>query len=299
MPDRDMKIAVIGAGLMGHGIVQVFASKGYSVTMLDVSQDYLDNGMKMIRDGRFGFARLLKSGKMTPDQVNEAVSHITPTTEYSALKECNLVIEAVPENLKLKSEIFKKLDALLDEDAIIASNTSGILISSLAANTNRGPNFIGMHWFNPPQVMKLIEVVRGPETSEATVETLMKLSTDAGKTPILVNDGPGFFTTRYINSWLMEAIRMFESGVSGISEIDQMSKLAFGFPMGPFELSDFIGLDTMFHIAEYMFEETKRPDYAPPVILKKLVLAGYLGVKKGSKGGFYEYFKIPRPEKVR
>lgn len=297
MSEKKLEIAVIGAGLMGHGIVQAFAHKGYNVTMLDIKQEFLDNGLKMIKEGRFGFARLVNSGKISSSEADAAIQRISTTTDYNEIKGCDLVIEAAPENLKLKSEIFKKLDELVSDSTIIASNTSGIMISSLAANTHRGANFIGMHWFNPPQVMKLIEVVRGPETSDKTVKTLMDLSAEIGKTPILVNDGPGFFTTRYINSWLMEAIRQFEGGVAGIAEIDQMSKLAFGFPMGPFELSDFIGLDTMYHIAEYMFEETKKPEYAPPVILKKLVLTGYLGNKKGSKGGFYEYYKIPKPEK--
>lgn len=296
MPER-MRIAVIGAGLMGHGIAQTFAQKGYPVTLIDIKQEFLDNGLKMIKEGRFGFARIVNSGKITSEEAEFAVKRITATTDNSSVKGCKIVIEAVPENPHLKADLFKKLDALVDDDAIIASNTSGIMISSLAANTHRASNFIGMHWFNPPQVMKLVEVVKGPETSDKTAEMLVNLCKEVGKVPIMVNDGPGFFTTRYINSWLLEAIRMFESGVAGIAEIDQMSKLAFGFPMGPFELSDFIGLDTMYHIAEYMFDETKRIDYAPPVILKKLVLSGYLGNKKGSKGGFYEYYGISRPEK--
>ncbi|EQD28660.1 3-hydroxyacyl-CoA dehydrogenase, partial [mine drainage metagenome] len=179
------------------------------------------------------------------------------------------VIEAITEDEKVKGALFKKLDGIVKKDALFASNTSGIMISSLSSYTTRGKNFVGMHWFNPPQVMKLVEVVRGPETTEEAIRAVVQISESAGKVPILVNDGPGFFTTRFLNSWLMESYRMFESGVAGIAEIDKMSKLAFGFPMGPFELSDFIGLDTMLHVAEYMYEETKRPDYAAPTLLKK------------------------------
>jgi 3-hydroxybutyryl-CoA dehydrogenase len=289
---KNMKIGVIGSGIMGHGIAQTLASCGYTVIMNDISMDFLQNGMEMLKTGRFGLERAITSGKIKREDADRALSRISVTVSQEDLKDCDLIIEAITEDEKAKGSLFKKLDGIVKKSAIFASNTSGIMISSLSSYTTRGKNFVGMHWFNPPQVMKLIEVVRGPETAEDVISTIVGISESAGKIPIIVNDGPGFFTTRFLNSWLMESYRMFESGVAGISEIDRMSKLAFGFPMGPFELSDFIGLDTMLHVAEYMYDETKRADYAPPPILKKLVLSGYLGNKKGSKGGWYQYYGI-------
>ncbi len=289
---KDLKIGVIGSGIMGHGIAQTLARYGYSVIMNDISEDFLKNGMQMIRTGRFGLERAVSSGKMKQEEADQTLSRLSTTVNQEDLKDCDLVIEAITEDEKVKGALFRKLDGIVKKDALFASNTSGIMISSLSSFTTRGKNFVGMHWFNPPQVMKLVEVVKGPETTEEAIRTVVQISESAGKVPILVNDGPGFFTTRFLNSWLMESYRMFESGVAGIAEIDKMSKLAFGFPMGPFELSDFIGLDTMLHVAEYMYEETKRSDYAAPTLLKKLVLSGYLGNKKGSKGGFYQYYGI-------
>jgi 3-hydroxybutyryl-CoA dehydrogenase len=296
---KNMKIGVIGSGIMGHGIAQTLARYGYTVIMNDISMDFLQNGMQMIKSGRFGLEKAVSAGKMKKEEADQTLSRISVTINQEDLKDCDLIIEAITEDEKVKGALFKKLDSIVKKSAIFASNTSGIMISSLSSYTTRGKNFIGMHWFNPPQVMKLVEVVKGPETTEDAIHAIVSISESAEKVPIIVNDGPGFFTTRFLNSWLMESYRMFESGVAGISEIDRMSKLAFGFPMGPFELSDFIGLDTMLHVAEYMYDETKRPDYAPPTILKKLVLAGYLGNKKGSKGGWYQYYgiKLEQPDR--
>ncbi len=291
---KKLKVGVVGSGVMGHGIAQVLAVHGHDVLIADIAEQFLDNALRMIRSGRFGFERAVRDGKITSQGVEEAMARLKTTVNYDDLAECDLIIEAITEKEDLKRELFKKLDRIVKKDAIFASNTSGIMISSLSAHTDRGNRFIGMHWFNPPQVMKLIEVVKGPETSESVIKQIMDLSTSMGKVPILVNDGPGFFTTRFLNSFLVEAFRMLESGVSGVEEIDRMSKLAFGFPMGPFELADFIGLDTILHISEYMYEETKRQDYAAPSILKKLVLSGYNGDKKGSKGGFYTYYGLKK-----
>ncbi len=293
MEDKKFSlVGVIGSGVMGHGIAQTAAKFGYDVIMHDIAREFLDNGLRMIKEGRYGLERAVKSGKMTESDASSTLGRIKTSTNLEDLKNCDIVIEAITEDEKLKGDLFQKLDRVLKPDGIIASNTSGIMISKLASYTKRGEKFIGMHWFNPPQLMKLIEIVRGPETSEYVLESVTKMSIKMEKVPVTVNDGPGFFTTRYIDSWLMEAFRMFENGVAGIQEIDKMSKLAFGFPMGPFELSDLVGLDTMLHISEYMFEETKRPEYAAPSILKKLVYSGYLGNKKGSKGGWYDYYKI-------
>lgn len=287
-------IGVVGSGVMGHGIGLSFARAGYTVKLYDIKEDFLASAMESISKGRFGLTRLVEKGSLTQEEMNDTISRIKTTTRLEDLGECGLVVEAAPEDREIKGKVFSELDSICGEGTIFASNTSGIMISDLASFTGRGDRFVGMHWFNPPQVMKLIEIVKGPETSEGTLETVVEVSKLLGKVPIVVNDGPGFFTTRFIDSWLMEAYRIFEQGVAGVKEIDQMAKLAFGFPMGPFELSDLIGLDTMLHVADYMFEETKDPAYAAPVILKKLVLAGYLGTKKGSKGGWYEYFGLER-----
>ncbi len=288
------RVGVVGSGVMGHGIAMSFARAGYSVLMTDIKEEFLSNAMESISGGRFGLQRQVDKGTVSEEEKNKIISRISTSTSIEDLKDCQLIVEAAPEDRKVKGSIFAKLDGLCPEDTVFASNTSGIMISDLASFTKRGDRFVGMHWFNPPQVMKLIEVVRGPETSDETLETIMHVSGTMEKVAVIVNDGPGFFTTRFINSWLMEAYRILEQGVAGIKEIDEMSRLAFGFPMGPFELSDLIGLDTMLHVADYMFEETKEPAYAPPVILKKLVLAGYLGSKKGSKGGWYDYYGLEK-----
>lgn len=286
------KVGVVGSGVMGHGIAMSFARAGYSVLMTDISEEFLQNAMKSISAGRFGLQKQVEKGTITAEEKESIIARISTSTKLDSLKDCDLIVEAAPEDRKIKAEIFSRLDRICPERTVLASNTSGIMISDLASSTARGDRFVGMHWFNPPQVMKLIEVVKGPETSDETLQLICSLSEEMSKVPITVNDGPGFFTTRFINSWLMESFRIFEQGVAGIKEIDQMSKLAFGFPMGPFELSDLIGLDTMVHIAEYMFDETKDPAYSAPVSLKKLVLAGYLGTKKGSKGGWYQYYGL-------
>ena len=234
---------------------------------------------------------------MSEEEVKKCMQRIKTSTSYESLKDVDFLIECVPENLELKRKVFAELDKICKKEAIFASNTSGIMISSLAVAVERKDKFIGMHWFNPAPVMRLIEVVRGAMTSEETFQITMELSRKLGKVPIPVNDGPGFFTTRFITAWLMEAIRLYELGIAGIKEIDEMCKLAFGFPMGPFELMDLIGLDTILHIAEYMYEETKERHYAPSPTLKKLVFSGYLGDKRsklGSKGGWYDFFQVKK-----
>lgn len=291
------RVGVIGSGVMGHGIAMSFAKSGYTVVMTDISEDFLRSGMEAISSGRFGLQRLVDKGTITQQEKEAVLSRISTSTDTGDLKDCDLIVEAAPEDRKIKGEIFGALDRICKPETIFASNTSGIMISDLASFTSRGSQFVGMHWFNPPQVMKLVEIVRGPETSQETLDSITAVSEKMAKVPVTVNDGPGFFTTRFIDSWLMEAYRIFEQGVAGVKEIDQMSKLAFGFPMGPFELSDLIGLDTMLHVADYMFEETKDPAYAAPVILKKMVLSGYLGKKKGSKGGWYDYYGLEPPGK--
>jgi 3-hydroxybutyryl-CoA dehydrogenase len=290
-------IGVVGAGVMGSGIAQVFARSGYDVVLVDVSEDILRRALQSIESGPYGLIRLVEKGKMSEEEMKKYMQRIKTSTSYESLKDVDFLIECVPENLELKRKVFAELDKICKKEAIFASNTSGIMISSLAVAVERKDKFIGMHWFNPAPVMRLIEVVRGAMTSEETFQITMELSRKLGKVPIPVNDGPGFFTTRFITAWLMEAIRLYELGIAGIKEIDEMCKLAFGFPMGPFELMDLIGLDTILHIAEYMYEETKEKHYAPSPTLKKLVFSGYLGDKRsklGSKGGWYDFFQVKK-----
>jgi len=292
---EDIKvIGVVGAGVMGHGIAQVAARTGYGVVMVDVSEEVLKKAMELIESGPFGLRRLVEKGKMSEDEAKAVMSRIKTSTSLEALKDADFVIEAVTEKADLKKKIFAELDKICKPETIIASNTSAIMISDLATAVERKDRFIGMHWFNPAPVMKLIEVIRGALTSDETFNLTVELSKKMGKVPIEAGDGPGFFTTRFINSWLVEAIRLFEIGIGGIKEIDEMCKLAFGFPMGPFELMDLIGLDTVLHIAEYMYEETKEKHYAAPITLKKLVLSGYVGRKPGSRGGWYDFYGIEK-----
>ena len=298
MKIEDIKvIGVIGAGVMGHGIAQVCARSGYKVILADVKDEFLKKAMELIKSGPFGLTRLVEKGKIKPEQVDEIIGRIKPTTDLNELKEAQYVIEAIPEDPELKKKVFKQVDEIVPPETIIASNTSSIMITELATAVKRPEKFIGMHWFNPPPVMRLIEVIRGALTSDETFNITVELSKKLDKVPIEANDGPGFFTSRFIANWLSEAIRLFEQGIAGIKEIDDMCKMAFGFPMGPFELSDLIGLDTLLHVCDYVYDKTKDSRYLAPLTLRKLVTAGFLGdprTKPGSRGGFYDYFKIQK-----
>ncbi len=294
--DDVERIGVVGAGVMGHGIAQV-AARFYNVVLVDVSEDVLKKALELIEKGPFGLMKLVEKGKMSEEEVKEILGRIETSTSLESLKDCDVIIEAVPEEPELKMRIFSQLDEICKEDCVFASNTSGIMISYLATSVKRKDRFVGMHWFNPAPVMKLIEVVRGALTSDETFELIVELSKKFGKIPVEASDVPGFFTTRYIVSWMNEAIRLFERGIAGIKEIDTMSKLAFGFPMGPFELMDLVGLDTALHICDYLYSETGEEQFVAPVTLKKLVLSGYIGdekLKPGSKGGWYRYYGIER-----
>jgi 3-hydroxybutyryl-CoA dehydrogenase len=291
-------VGVIGAGIMGQGIVQACIQAGYVVYLLDVDQNILEKALKLIREGPFGLGKLVEKGKLNAGQAEEIIRRIRTTTSYDELcKNVDVVIEAVPEDPELKKKVFRVLDEKCQEKTLFASNTSGIMISEIATAVKRKDRFVGMHWFNPAHVMPLIEVVRGPLTSDETFNLIVGLSKKLGKTPIEARDGPGFYTTRFITAYLFEAVRLFEAGVAGIGEIDEMTKLAFRHPMGPFELMDLIGLDTMLHIGEYICGITNEPRYSPPLVLRKLVLSGYIGdprSKPGSRGGWRDYFKVVR-----
>jgi 3-hydroxybutyryl-CoA dehydrogenase len=289
------KITVLGAGIMGSGIAEVCARGNYKVYMTDLTNELVSKGLEKVKRS---LDRALEKGKITKENVEATLSNIRATTDLrESVKDADFVIEATPEDLELKRKVLKQLEGLCPKHTILASNTSGIMITDIAAATNRPDKVIGMHWFNPAPIMKLIEVVRGALTSDETFNIVMDLSRKLGKIPITANDSPGFFTTRYIASWIAEAIRLYEQGVANIEEIDAMSKMAFNWPQGPFELADFIGLDTLLHILSYLYSEIGDARYTPPLTLKKLVKSGFIGnprVKIGSKGGFYEYFKVPK-----
>lgn len=292
-------IGVVGAGTMGHGIAQACIQAGFTVHLIDLDKSLLENALTSIRKGSFGLMKLVEKGKLTSDQVDELLKKIKTTTDYDEFsKDVDVVIEAVPENSSLKKKIFNLLDQKCPEKTILASNTSGIMISELASAVKRKDKFIGMHWFNPAPVMPLIEVVRGLVTSDETYEFTVEFSKKLGKIPIEAKDCPGFYTTRFITAYLFEAIRLFESGVADIEGIDEMTKHAFRHPMGPFELMDLIGLDTMLHIGEYIYGLTYELQYKPPLLLRKLVMSEYLGdprFKSGSKGGWRSYFQEANP----
>jgi len=288
-------IGVVGAGTMGHGIAQTCIQSGYHVYLIDVDRAILERALKLIREGPFGLLRLVEKGKLKEDEVDNLISRIKITTDYNEFcKDVDVIIEAVPENVELKKKIFSLLDEKCPEETVFTSNTSGIMIAELAEAVKRKDKFAGMHWFNPAPVMPLIEVVRGPLTSDETINLIIELSKKLGKTPVEVKDGPGFYTTRFITAYLYEAIRLFEAGIADIKSIDEMTKLAFRHPMGPFELMDLIGLDTVLHIGEYIYNVTGEPRYKPPLTLRKLVLSGYLGdprYKPKSRGGWRQYFR--------
>jgi 3-hydroxybutyryl-CoA dehydrogenase len=286
------KIAIIGTGIMGAGIAQTCAQAGYEVVMRDIKQELVDKGIESIRKS---LARFVKSGKITQKDADEVAGRIKGSLDLKeAGKEADLIIEAIFEDMDAKKTLFKELDEVCPQHTIFASNTSALMITDMATAVKRTDKLIGMHWFNPAPVMRLIEVIRGMETSDETYNTIIELSKKLGKEPITVTDGPGFFTSRFFMSYLMEAIRIFESGITGIKEIDTMCKLGFGWPMGPFELMDMAGIDIALHGSEYLYRETGDPKSVPPVTLKKLVKAGYAGIKPGSKGGWYDYYRIKR-----
>lgn len=286
------KMGVIGAGVMGSGIAQACSQGGYEVIMRDVEQKFVDGGFESIKKS---LGRFVKGGKMAQREADEVVGRIKGTVDLNeAGKDADLIIEAIFEDMEAKKAFFKELDDVCPERTIFASNTSSMMITDLASSVKRREKFIGMHWFNPAPIMRLIEVIRGVETSDETYDTIMNLSKKLGKVPIEAKDGPGFFTSRFIGHYLMEAVRLFESGVAGIKETDTMCKLGFGWPMGPFELMDLTGLDIPLHASEYVCRETGDPKYAVPITIKKLVKAGYIGNKPGSKGGWYDYYKIEK-----
>jgi len=288
------KISVIGAGTMGNGIAHVFAQKGYSVNLIDLSQDALKKGMMNIERN---LDRMVAREKIDAKLKEDTLDRISAFDSIEkGVTEADLVIEAATENTELKISIFKELDALAPKNAILATNTSSIPITQIAAATARPKQVIGMHFMNPVPIMKLVEVIRGYNTSDEVTEKIMNVSADLGKVPVEVHDYPGFVANRILMPMINEAIFALHEGVAGVHEIDTVMKLGMAHPMGPLQLADFIGLDVCLSILKVLFDGFGQPKYAPCPLLVNMVRAGNLGVKSGE--GFYDYSESKKAEKV-
>ncbi len=277
-------VGVLGCGLMGAGIAQISAAAGYKTIVREVDETYIDNGLARIRkfldDG-------VGRGKTTAEMRDRTLANLSGTTTFDALKGCDLIVEAIVENAAEKKKTYAALEANVAGHAIFVSNTSSLCITELAAATSRPDRFGGLHFFNPVPIMKLVEVIRALTTSDETYQTMMAFARSLGKEPITAPDRPGFIVNRLLVPYLLDAVRAYENGLGTLEDIDTGMKLGCGYPMGPFTLLDFVGLDTTYYIANIMFEEFREPAYAPPPLLKRMVLAGRLGRKSGQ--GFYKY----------
>jgi len=280
------KVGVLGCGLMGSGIAEVCAKAGYETVVREVNDQLLSKGMERIK-GSLG--RAVEKGRLDAGERDKVLARLHGTTAFEPLADCDLVMEAIVENLEEKRATFAALDKVLKAGAMLASNTSSLTLTQLAAGTSRPDRFVGLHFFNPVPVMKLVEVVRTLVTSDATVADATAFVKSLGKEPIACKDNSGFIVNRLLVPYLLDAIRALEEGVGSVEDIDKGMQLGCGYPMGPFTLLDFVGLDTTYYIANIMFEEYREKRFAPPALLKQMVQAGRLGKKSGR--GFYEYAK--------
>jgi 3-hydroxybutyryl-CoA dehydrogenase len=277
------KVGVLGCGLMGSGIAQVAATAGFDVTVLEVEQKFLDKGFAGIEKSlaKFGEKGTLKE---TPQAVR---ARLKGTTNKQDLADCDIIIEAIIENVEQKKQMYGALDPIVKKDAIFASNTSSICVTELLTATKRPERFIGLHFFNPVPLMKLVEVVKTIATASEVFETAYEFSKKLGKVPVRTSDKTGFIVNRLLVPYLLDAIRAYEEGVGSIEDIDSAMKLGCGYPMGPFTLLDFVGLDTTYYITHVMYDEFKERRFASPPLLKRMVMAGWYGRKSGK--GFYDY----------
>ncbi|TXT55149.1 MAG: 3-hydroxybutyryl-CoA dehydrogenase [Candidatus Thorarchaeota archaeon] len=279
------KIAVLGAGQMGNGIAHVCAQAGYEVIMRDIEQRFVDKGMETIKKN---LERGLKKDRITQDEVDATLARITGELDLkAAVKDVDLVIEAIPEIVKLKLDTWREVDNFAPEHAILASNTSSISITQMAAVTKRPEKFIGMHFFNPVPVMGLVEIIKGQATDDETVKVIEEVSHKVGKKTVLVNEAPGFAVNRLLVPAINEAVFAIQEGVATVEDMDLAIKLGLNWPMGPLTLADFVGLDTLLYISDYFVEEFKDSKYRAPALLRKMVRAGWVGRKAGK--GFYDY----------
>ncbi len=288
------KVGVAGCGLMGSGIAQACAMVGFTTVVREVNQDLLDKGLKEIEKN---LGRLVEKGTITEAAKGEIRGRLKGTTGIEHLKDCDLIIEAIIENLPAKHELFRVLDEICAKQTIFASNTSSLTITEIATATKRPQRFVGLHFFNPVPVMKLVEVVKTIATDPAVYEEMVAFGAKLGKTPVRASDSTGFIVNRLLVPYLLDAIRALEEGVGSIEDIDNSMKLGCGHPMGPLTLLDFVGLDTTYYIANIMFDEFRERRFAPPPLLKRMVLAGWNGRKAGR--GFYDYSDPQKPKAMK
>jgi 3-hydroxybutyryl-CoA dehydrogenase len=288
------KVGVLGCGLMGSGIAQVAAMAGFNVTVLEVDQKFLDKGFAGIEKSLSKFAeRPPEKGGITAQQKSDTLARLKPTTNRQDLADCDIVIEAIIENVQQKKDMYDSLDGIVKKEAIFATNTSSISVTELMAATSRPERFIGLHFFNPVPLMKLVEVVKTIATAPDVFNTAYDFAKKLGKVPVRTSDKTGFIVNRLLVPYLLDAVRAYEEGVGSIEDIDNAMKLGCGYPMGPFTLLDFVGLDTTYYITHVMYDDFKERRFASPPLLKRLVMAGWYGRKSGK--GFYDYANPEKP----
>ena len=288
------KVGVLGCGLMGSGIAQVAATAGFDVVVLEQEQKFLDKGFAGIDKSLSRLVeRGVEKGGITAEQKSATLARLKGTTNMQDLADSDIVVEAIIENVPEKRKTYAQLDAIVKQDAIFATNTSSICVAELMTATHRPERFVGLHFFNPVPMMKLVEVVRTIATAPEVFDTAVEFGTRLGKVPVRTVDKPGFIVNRLLVPYLLDAIRAYEEGVGSIADIDESMKLGCGYPMGPFTLLDFVGLDTTYYITHVMYDEFKERRFAAPPLLKRLVLAGWYGRKTGK--GFYDYADPKNP----